>query len=40
MIDNLISNPTKKFWINLEFDFESYEFFNFLGIFLNFFDFI
>ena len=28
MIDNLISDPKKLIWINLEFYFESYEFFN------------
>ena len=29
MIDNLISDPTKQIWINLELYFESYEFSNF-----------
>ena len=29
MIDNLISEPMKKIWINLELYFESYEFSNF-----------
>ena len=29
MIDNLISDPTKQIWINLEFYFESYEFSNY-----------
>ena len=29
MIDNLISDPMKKIWINLELYFESYEFYNF-----------
>ena len=29
MIDNLISNPMKQTWINLELYFESYEFSNF-----------
>ena len=39
MIDNLISNPMKEIWINLELYCESYEFSNFLGffqLFLNF----
>ena len=29
MIDYLNSNQTRKFWINLELHFESYEFYNF-----------
>ena len=29
MIDNLISDPKKQIWINLELYFESYEFSNF-----------
>ena len=29
MIDNLIFDPMKQIWINLEFYFESYEFSNF-----------
>ena len=40
MIDNWISDPMKKIWINLELYFESYEFSNFYGffqIFLNLF---
>ena len=34
MIDYLIYDPTKQIWINLELYFESYEFSNFLLIFL------
>ena len=33
MIDNLISDPIKKIWIDLELYFESYEFFYFLRFF-------
>ena len=33
MVDNLISDPMKKIWINLELYFKRYEFSNFLGIF-------
>ena len=33
MIDNLIYDPTKQIWINLELNFESYEFSNFKEIF-------
>ena len=43
MIDNLISDPMKQIWINLELYFKIYEFSNmelyFFGIFLNFFEF-
>ena len=39
MIDNWISDPMKKIWINLELYFESYEFSNFLGNFPVFFEF-
>ena len=42
MIDNLISDQMKEIWINLELYFESYEFsyvLNFLGFFLNFYEF-
>ena len=38
MIDNLISDPMKQIWINLELHFESYEFSifrDFLGFFFN-----
>ena len=35
-IDNLIYDPTKHIWINLELYFEIYEFSNFSGIFLEF----
>ena len=35
MIDNLISNPMKQIWINLELYFKRYEFSNFFGFFLN-----
>ena len=33
MIDNLIIDPMKQIWINLELYFESYEFSNFYGFF-------
>ena len=33
MIDNSISDLRKQFWINLEFYFKSYEFYNFLEFF-------
>ena len=33
MIDNLIDDPIKEIWINLELNFERYEFFNFLRFF-------
>ena len=39
MIDNLIFDPTKQIWINLELYFECYEFYIFLGNFWNFSDF-
>ena len=37
MIYNLISDPKKQIWINLELYFKRYEFYNFLGIFFKFF---
>ena len=39
MIDNLISDPMKLIWINLELYFESYEFSNFYDFFKNFLNF-
>ena len=39
MIDNLISNPMKKNWINLELYFERYEFSHFQGFFSDFLEF-
>ena len=39
MIDNLISDPMKQIWINLELYFERYEFSNFLRFFQTFSDF-
>ena len=40
MLDYSILNPTKQIWIDLELYFESYEFYNFLGFFWNFSEFI
>ena len=37
MIDNLIYDPMKQIWINLEFYFERYEISNFYGFFIYFF---
>ena len=34
MIDNLIFDPMKQIWINLELYFKRYEFYNFYGFFL------
>ena len=39
MIDNLISDPMKQIWINLELYFERYEFSNIKGFFKIFFEF-
>ena len=39
MIDNLIYDPMKQIWINLELNFGSYEFSNFKGFFSNFSEF-
>ena len=36
MIDNLICDPIKQIWINLELYFERYEFYNFKDFFSKF----